>query len=475
MTEMPSLLNEQVLNGMMEMESVLRRKAEESLRAQVRLLAQIASAFAGRDFDRVRKQDPNAVYYWSPHQWQAFFNEFVLPLSQSLTWAGESGSKVDLASHRKLEQENDRLRRQLEAAHRDIQKKVRELEKLQSQLEALQAAFQALGEFLTGDRMKENDGNNEASCDLAQQSTRASSSPPEPGAAVVLPAAFLRRKKPRRISEDGVSPIGYEQVLEDLAEWKPIPRPARYPRLLEAGVSEERWQRQCMALYVLARYGLGVRMELDWLISHLVGTKTNSGSQRLTIDMLADFGLVVRRRLYESTPPLGSQLVVFCLSQDGRQLCELFGWQIVESDWERIVRLHCQGDPDQEKAQEAHTLNILSFIRNARYRGYRAMAVPLVPGKSFPDVYIERGEEFSYVEVERSVKDKSHKWQHQAELQGHVALCAVDQKSRARLVGDCKLNRSIRHGRATDMHTLMELAAMHKDKVGETPLWAEEW
>ncbi len=421
----------------------------------------------------MRKEDPEAVNYWSPQQWQAFYNQYILPQSHSIAWGSEPGAKIASGTSRKLEQENTSLRRQLEVALKDLQIKEREIEKLHAQLEALQAAFQTLGENIIVSNAKEE------ARGFPILEPVSLSSPQEPvsdsGAVQLLPQALLRKIKPRYVSEEGASPVGYAQILEDLKQWKPRARPARFPKLLEAGFSEERWQRQSMALYILASYGIGVRMELDWLISHAVGTKANSGAQRLTIDKLAELGLVIRRRLYESTPPMGSQLIVLVLSQDGRKLCELFEWKVVELDWERILRLHCQGDPEQEKAQEAHTLNILSFIRNARYRGYQAMAVPLVSGKSYPDAYVEREEEFSFVEVERSAKEKTAKWQHQVELQGHVALCTLDQKSRTRLVNDCKLDRNIHHGRATDMRTLMELASVHKENISETPLWAEEW
>jgi len=463
----------QIFQGLIESEKLLRQKAEETLRAQVRLLFQVASAFAGKDFERVRKADPEAVNYWSPQQWQAFYNQYILPQSHPIAWASEPGAKNASGTSRKLEQENTSLRRQLEVALKDLQIKEREIEKLHAQLEALQAAFQTLGENIIVSNAKEERRGFPTLESVNLSSTQEPVS--DSGAVQLLPQALLRKIKPRYVSEEGASPVGYAQILEDLKQWKPTARPVRFTKILEAGVSEERWQRQCMALYILASYGIGVRMELDWLISHAVGTKANSGAQRLTIDKLAELGLVTRRRLYESTPPMGSQLIVLVLSQDGRKLCELFEWKVVESDWERILRLHCQGDPEQEKAQEAHTLNILSFIRNARYRGYRGMAVPLVSGKSFPDAYVEREEEFSFVEVERSAKEKTAKWQHQVELQGHVALCALDQKSRTRLVNDCKLDRHIHHGHATDMRTLMELASVHKENISETPLWAEEW
>jgi hypothetical protein len=469
----PMLGPQPIFLDLIESEKALRQKAEATLRAQARLLFQVASAFAGKDFERVRKEDPEAVNYWSPQQWQAFFYQYILPQRHALTWGNESSPKAGGGASRKLDQENTSLRHQLEIGLKELQVKDREIEKLRSQLEALQSAFQLLGESLVMSNPKVEEGTSpvlEASVLVSNPGMVGFSE-----AVHLLPQALLRKIKPHQVSTDGVSPVGYAQILEDLKGWKRVSRPARFPKLLESGLSEERWQRQSMALYILASYGIGVRMELDWLISHAVGTKANSGAQRLTIDKLAELGLVVRRRLYESTPPMGSQLIVLVLSEDGRRLCDLFGWQVVESEWERILRLHCQGDPEQEKSQEAHTLNILSFIRNARYRGYRAMVVPQVPGKSSPDAYVDRAEEFSYVEVERSSKEKTSKWLHQAELQGQVALCALDPKSRLRLVSDCKLQGAIHHGRATDMRTLMELASIHKEDISETPLWAEEW
>jgi hypothetical protein len=80
-----------------------------------------------------------------------------------------------------------------------------------------------------------------------------------------------------------------------------------------------------------------------------------------------------------------------------------------------------------------------------------------------------RGTEAFYVEVESG---RSAEWHDQAKLNGSsVAICAVTERGRQRLAGDCKLDNIT--GVATDLEALVK--TKYKTIDHTTPLWIEQW
>jgi hypothetical protein len=116
---------------------------------------------------------------------------------------------------------------------------------------------------------------------------------------------------------------------------------------------------------------------------------------------------------------------------------------------------------------------VIAFTMHARKRGWATQVLPEIKGtKSVPDVWIMRGKEKLYVEVELGDKERVSKWRNQSGLnEGCVALCAATQKTRARLVGDCKLDKLA--GMATDLETLVR--GKFKELNSASPLWLEDW
>jgi hypothetical protein len=141
---------------------------------------------------------------------------------------------------------------------------------------------------------------------------------------------------------------------------------------------------------------------------------------------------------------------------------------VVESDWERLMRLH------EGEKQEGHTLAVLLFASAARLRGWTVEVLPEVNGNARPDLVITRGEQRLYVEVETGTRlhDGNAKWRMNAELNGgRVALVARNVEERGVLVSDCR--HAADHGHAADVETLI---AGRLVEVSEgDPLWAEEW
>jgi hypothetical protein len=166
-----------------------------------------------------------------------------------------------------------------------------------------------------------------------------------------------------------------------------------------------------------------------------------------------------------------TSLKVVSLSKKGEALYrELFNADPLENDWARLIRLH-EGDKYVE-----HTLAVLAFGIHARKRGYYTRVLPEVDGNAVPDLWIARGQEALYVEVELGNKNHETKWQNLAALNnGRVAICASVPTLRERYMGDCKLDESgvITAGAVTDLETLVKSKYLEMDH--SAPLWINAW
>jgi hypothetical protein len=255
----------------------------------------------------------------------------------------------------------------------------------------------------------------------------------------------------------------------------PLTLPARFqnhfPKTgLNEADRERQVRRKLYVLYLLSR-GLDIRLEIDHLVSQVEGIGSRTGALRRLYDSMVEKNLISRQVLEMSAP--NTSLAMLQLTQDGRQLCQVLGWDMLETERERINRMH------QGVQFPQHTLAMMIFAMHARLRAYRVGVLPQIEGvqtHAVPDVAVSRcllGEhpEMIYVEVELSTKELDEKWQNLAQLQGTVALCARNAQRRARLVGDCKLKNL--HGLATDLETL--IACKVPEISGDTPLWAEVW
>jgi len=255
----------------------------------------------------------------------------------------------------------------------------------------------------------------------------------------------------------------------------PAALPARFEsHFPKAGLNEAYWERQVRRkLYVLYLLGQGmdIRLEVDYLISQVEGIGSRTGALRRVYDSMVEKNLISREVLEMSAP--NTSLAMLQLTEDGRQLCQILGWGVAETERQRMNRMH------QGVQFPQHTLAVMIFAMHARFRGFQVGVLPQIEGvqtNAVPDVSVVRGlpdekPETIYVEVELSAKELDEKWRNQAQLQSRVALCARNAQRRARLIGDCKLKNL--HGVATDLETL--IACKVPDISHSTPLWAEEW
>jgi len=227
-------------------------------------------------------------------------------------------------------------------------------------------------------------------------------------------------------------------------------------------------RRRGMVLKCLAD-GLNVQVEIGRYVGDATGAQYRSGSIRRVFEALEESGLIIRQTLKMSvTGNLPTRLSVARLSQEGRQMCRALGWEVCESDWERLDRLH------EGQNQEEHTLSILLFAASARLRGWKVLVLPEVEGSARPDVLIERDGERAYVEVETGTRlhEGNSKWRMNAELNGgKIALVARNVEGRRVLIADCR--HVAAHGMATDIESIIKDRFV--DVTADSPIWAETW
>ena len=227
-------------------------------------------------------------------------------------------------------------------------------------------------------------------------------------------------------------------------------------------------KRRGMAMRCLAD-GLNVQVEIGRMVGDATGSRYRSGAIRRVFEALEESGLITLQTLsMEVTGNTPTLLVAARLTAEGKAFCKALSWQVAESDWERLIRLH------QGEEQEAHTLAVLLFAASARLRGWQAEVLPEVQGSARPDLAISKGDERLYVEVETGTRlhDGNAKWRMNAELNGgRAVIVARNVAERRVLIADCR--NIAQHGAATDIETLI---AVRFDEVNEnTVMWTEEW
>ena len=243
-------------------------------------------------------------------------------------------------------------------------------------------------------------------------------------------------------------------------DYPDIPSIPTYP-----GIShrKDRWQRQAITLWLIAQ-GFSLRSEIQRIVAGYIGSSPRSGALRQLIADLRDRELLTANTLMLQCFPVGStKLAVVQLSDTGRDLVNSLGWQIHETEWERMQRLHEKGND-----QFRHTAAVLAFVYQARLRGWTAGVMPeLDAGRFVPDALVEKDGESYYVEVELG-EQKPSKWHNMARHQGVIALCGRTPEHRKKLLAEAKPAARKHHCTrlGTDLRTLFERS--------ENPLWNDE-
>jgi hypothetical protein len=421
-----------ILDDLLDAERHFRQQAEHALRELQSVLIEQVGRLAGTRLEELRRLDPNAPECWRAENWRQFF--------ESLPRVGEcSGWNKNLLA---------------------------ELEQLKSENRALREQLASLSSRLISGQLNQDPVIEDA---------------PAP---INLPAVLSEAPNASLASEAIVSQdclrsdrvIFHPSLLGELRSLHlPTSLPVRFhshfPTVgLNESTRERQVRRKLFVLYLLSR-GLDIRLEMDHLISQVEGIGSRSGALRRLYDGMVDKNLASRQIMEMSAP--NTSLAMLQLTDDGRDLCQTLGWQVKESERQRIERLH------QGQTYPQHTLAILIFAMHARLRGYQVEVLPELEGfetRASPDVAVSRDQAETsparcYVEVELSHKELDAKWRNLTQLQGQVALCARHVQARARLVGDCKLKDL--HGVATDLESL--IACKVPEISDSTPLWMEEW
>ncbi len=400
-------LRQRMLDDLLESERQFRELAERKARALVGVLSELAYQLDGSRLEQLRQMDPNAPQSWKPEDWCAFFRGIP---ARGDGWGDKATRVVE------LEQELARLKSTPPAPLPVI-----------------------------------------------------SEPPPAIAAVVEVPP------QPRASAKAATmpNPAGYAGLIEAISALEPppsLPNSFRFsfdPSMSKADAALA-FKRRLLTLRVLA-HGLSVMVEVGRLVGAASNSDARSGSLRRAFDALERDGLIARQTLCMPViSNLPTRLVVARLSEDGIRLCQALGWQAVESEWERLLRLH------EGERQEAHTLSILLFAASARLRGWSAEILPEVSGPARPDLRIARGDPSWLVEVETGARehDQNAKWRNLAALQdGRVGIVARNTVERRALIADCR--NIAQHGAATDIETL--ILAKFGDLSPADPLWAEEW
>lgn len=397
-----------MMNDLLQAERQRRESAERTTTEMRKLLTEIGARLAGERLQAVGRDDPQLIANWTAVDWRTFFDEALkIPLPQ--IW----GNGLARSSTTEL----DQLKSELAQAHALIEALKQEKEITQDKPLPLDIHSPSI-EFHEPVAVK-------ASLPL------------------LLPAGI------------------HGKILAALQNWSPPAIPARF----DGHLSPEplQWRRQSMALFILANFGINARLELDRLIADTEGIQPGSGSLRRAINQLSERHLFTGALLEMNSPQ--TRLSLVRLSEESRALCKILGWEPVESEWERLDRLH-EGARFPE-----HTLAVLVFAMHARLRGYAVTVMPDAEGPAAPDVLVEKDGEQFFVEVELGIKERPAKWRNLAALQGRIALCARDPVGRERLTGDCQLARL--PGVATDIKSLVR--TRFKDISPASPLWVEAW
>lgn len=227
-------------------------------------------------------------------------------------------------------------------------------------------------------------------------------------------------------------------------------------RRLEWAYRRPRWQRMVATVLLMAQTGVSTARELERL----------TALDRKTIHIVLDSMLDLLDPLIESYVfHAGGRghLRVVTLTDYGKNLCRALGVEPVESDLEKIMRLH------NGKVQTFHAALVLMTAYQARLRGWKAEVMPFDPQETpwfQPDLKVTDPEGwFYYCEVETRSRVKPHKWARMRE----VNLIVSTPTTRLWMVRRLK-DMGI-PGRATDLRTLAQQA-----KAGDlSRFWLEKW
>jgi hypothetical protein len=418
--------HQRAVDDLLQAERDLRRKSEDTIRAMRQVLVETANRFDGKRLESLRRDDPSIPANWGALDWKKFFDDVPAP---SHGWV--KAVVPDTQGQRELQNQITELQTALLQAELDLED---ERAKIAVAVDSTPTEVMASAAVAT---------------QIVADAVAIENIPPEATPALTVIVQDTKKmfaNFPQKI------PAAFSDVMSGGGR--------------SGGDLLRVFQRYWLVLYLIGRWRLTASMELEEVLAGTVGVSAGSGSMRRVIVDLEQANILVPEIIKLKTPR--TALKLYRLSPEGEKLYQaLFQSRPYENDWSRLIRLH-EGARFPE-----HTLAVIAFTMHARKRGWATQILPEIAGsKSVPDVWVMRGDEKLYVEVELDEKERVASWRNQSALnEGRVALCAATQKSRARLVGDCKLDHL--PGIATDLETLIN--GKFKEINATSPLWQVSW
>ena len=459
---------DRALRDTLEAERAMRDRSEETVRDLVKLLAELAYRLGGQRLEEARRDDPQGQAAWTVSDWRNFFSS-VQRKQTAVGWGGKTDEKELVALRKEVADLKKLLGKALLAAERASQAPPSEKEISPKQKLEKIAKSKELAPLPPKPAMKTTS---------SQQVRGRKEKKPQKRSPETIAKVKVRIESLGKVEEVPEGMIGsMASMLADLqttlkGEKFPKHPPTAWKQRLNGKGRRGRdldlaYQRYWSVLWLIGRWGIVSKMEIETMIGLSNGLLSRSGALSRMMSDLLNAGVIVEKSSRLSAAP-SSALKMFQLSDEGKALFKLLFKKVAVQDELSIMYEKHEGErfPD-------HTLAVLIFALHARRRGWATQLMPSVEGKSAPDLVIQHGDERLYVEVERGQKEKPTKWTGIAELNGGtVALCAMTPKFRRRLVGDCKLAK-IKKGFATDLKTIV---TVKYDTIGaETPLWEEKW
>lgn len=243
--------------------------------------------------------------------------------------------------------------------------------------------------------------------------------------------------------------ISYQIFLRDIADLSQPPH----------GTRSSSWLHMQYMLYLVSKFGISLRVELSDICAREWGVERRGGGVKNVFTALEKNGLlrIEKVALFGGQP---YQLVQ--LSAEGRGWCNVFGWHVVESEWERIQRMHA-GD-----SQPRHTALILAFAYHARRMGWNVSVLPDIDRRGLwnlaaaqrvqPDLLIRRDGRQIYMECEvRARQERADRWPLAdivaRRLGGELGICAMRPRQRVAIAAICsRMNVTVNF--LTDLDTL---------------------
>jgi hypothetical protein len=243
------------------------------------------------------------------------------------------------------------------------------------------------------------------------------------------------------------------RVEERVIDWNGLPKVQLNTHV---PVGTARWEASMRILQLLATKGYSTRLDLNLaLYEEKCFERAVQERTRRALRDLEDVRYVLQER---NILVRKVNVYIIRLTDVGKQFCARQGWEVVESEYERLARVH------NGEEQGKHTLAVLLFAYHTRRCGFTAEVLPPPVLESYEaDVLVRDGDMKAYVEVEmKPLGGKLRKWRTMESCTGLIAICTLTEK---RCIAFEKLLRKwgFRYFRLTDLQTLAKCSHLPGD------------